>query len=98
MKNAKEAMLCWNPDSADVTIVQWPDTHQLSDKYQRTSLACFSGFSKSRFEQRKTQIFIDAMHLIIRDGCDPMAVHKALLVLPEYQDGLAEDMPRARQT
>jgi len=98
MMNAKKAMLCWNPDSADVAIYAWPDTYQLSRAYKRTSLACFSGFSESSFEQRKTQIFIDAMHLIIRDGCDPMAVHNALLVLSEYQDGLAEDMPGARST
>jgi hypothetical protein len=43
------------------------------------------------FEERKARVFIQAVHLIVRDRCDPLAVHRALLGLEEYQDGLAED-------
>jgi hypothetical protein len=31
------------------------------------------------------------VHLIVRDRCDPYAVHRALLDSEEYQAGLAED-------
>jgi hypothetical protein len=89
MRSAKTTILCWNPDSDEVALFAWPDTNQLSRHYKRTSLACFSGFSESSFEKRKAQIFIEAMHLIIRDGCSPAAVHNALLGLKEYRDGLA---------
>ena len=93
MKSAKTTMLCWNPHSDEVALFAWPDIQQLSRLYKRTSLACFTEFRKRNFEKRKAQIFIEAMHLIVRDGCSPAAVHKALLGLEEYQDGLAEDMP-----
>ena len=38
-------------------------------------------------------MFIEAIHLIIRDKVDPVAVHNALLELDEYRDGLSSDMP-----
>lgn len=95
MKNATNAMLCWNINSSDVALVVWPDPANLSGNYQRTGLACWKEVRKSSFEVRKAQVFIEAMHLIVRDKCDPEAVHRALLGLEEYRDGLAEDMPGA---
>lgn len=93
--NAKDAMLCWNPGTDEVALVPWPDTTDLSGRYFGTALACYTNVQKKDFEQRKAQVFIDAMHLIIRDKCDPMAVHKTLLGLDEYRDGCSEDMPGA---
>ena len=37
--------------------------------------------------------FIEAMHMIIRDKCDPEAVHLAWMTIDEYRDGCADDMP-----
>lgn len=94
-RSAKTVMLCWNTDSADVALVPWPDPKGLSCRYQRTSMACYSEVQHMTFEQLKTQCFIEAMHLIVRDGCDPQAVHRALLGVTEYADGCAPDMPGA---
>ncbi len=91
--DARHTMLCWNPDSNEVDLVAHPDLCGASDKYMMTALGCWSRFNEMNFEQRKAVIFIEAMHLIIRDGCDPDAVHRALLALDEYRDGLAGDMP-----
>ena len=90
--SAKNMMLCWNINSDKVKLVPWPDNARLSDPYERTSMGCYSVTKKMTFEQLKTQCFIEAMHLIIRDGCDPHAVHRALLGCAEYRDGLAEDV------
>jgi len=38
-------------------------------------------------------VFVEAMHLIVRDRCDPQAVHRALLGLDEYRSGCSDDMP-----
>lgn len=95
--NAKNAMLCWNPESSEVALVPWPDRKGAGDKYACSTLACnFSGAGSTHHrtvEERKLIVFIEAMHLIIRDKVDPMAVHNALLDLDEYLDGCADDMP-----
>ena len=93
MRNAKNSMLCWNPESSDVAIVPYPDTTGKSKRFSRTGLAVYSKIQEMSFSRRKMMVFIEAMHLIIRDKCDPMAVHNALLELQEYYDGCADDMP-----
>ncbi len=93
MQNALNMMLCWDPGTDNVALVPWPDTTGKSDRYLMTGLACYTHIQNMDFEQRKKQIFIDAMHLIVRDRCDPASVHAALLGLEEYCDGCADDMP-----
>ena len=93
MRNAKNSILCWTPESSDVAIVPYPDTTGKSKKYRMSGLACYFHVQEMSFSRRKMMVFIEAMHLIIRDKCDPMAVHNALLELQEYYDGCADDMP-----
>lgn len=90
---ADKMMLCWNPGTDQVRLVPWPDFARRSESYLMTGLACNAIFQKLDFEQRKAAVFIEAMHLIVRDKCDPLAVHRALLALSEYRDGCACDMP-----
>lgn len=90
---AQQAMLCWNPGTDEVALAKWPDERGLSQRYAMTHLACWSYVRRATFDERKAIVFIEAMHLIIRDGCDPQAVHRALLGLEEYRDGCARDMP-----
>lgn len=89
---AKETMFCWKPGTADVKLIRWPDSIGKSRGYY-TSLACFCDVQEMSFALRKAQIFIDAMHAIVRDKCDPLAVHNALLGLKEYCDGCHGSMP-----
>ena len=92
--SSKDVMLCWTPRTRDVALIRWPDESGANRNYERSALACFSDFRKLSFEKRKAQIFIQALHLIVRDGCPSDAVHTALLGLEEYVDALADDMPR----
>ena len=89
---ALDIMLCWNP-GADVALIPWPDLTGASQRYECSTLACNAEFHKMTAEQRKLAVFVEAMHLIVRDKCDPQAVHGALLGLQEYRDGMAPDMP-----
>lgn len=93
MLNAQNAMLCWTPNTDQVALVAWPEGVDASRKFERSGLACYPEVRALPFEQRKTAVFIEAMHLIVRDGCEPKAVHAALLGLEEYRDGCAADMP-----
>ena len=88
----ENSMLCWNPGGT-VTVVPWPDTARLSENYACTGLACWGWFRRATPSTRKLHVFVEAMHLIIRDGCDPLVVNAALLVIDEYRDLCAQDMP-----
>lgn len=90
--NATNTMLLWNPRTGDVLLKPWPETDRLHRDY-RTGLACYKEVRKASFEQRKTMVFIEAMHLIVRDGIDPHRLHAVLLGLDEYRDACADDMP-----
>jgi len=45
-------------------------------------------------ELRKLRLFLLAVHMIVRDGIEPLAAHRALMAFGEYRDGCAEDMPQ----
>jgi len=92
-RNASNTILCWNPGSSDVALIPWPDKFHRSDKYKMSALAAYTHVKDMNFEQRKAIVFITAMHLIVRDECDPASVHYALLGLEEYRDGCSADMP-----
>lgn len=94
MADYTNTMLCWN-DRGDVALVPWPDTERRAQRLTKSGGAAYSAVRNASFDERKTRVFIDAVHLIVRDGCDPHVVHRALLGLDEYRDGLAEDMPGA---
>lgn len=96
--NAIDTMLCWTPDTDQVALVPWPDRiGGRSDRYQMTALACDARLQRMSFPERMAVVFAEAMHLIVRDGCDPRAVHRALLGLDEYRAGCSGDMPGIRE-
>jgi len=91
--NTKNSMLCWNNNSDEVKIIQCPDCNNLSKGYRNSTLACFSKYHKLKKEDAKKYVFIEAIHLIIRDNVNPIALHNELLKLEEYRDGCSDDMP-----
>jgi len=91
MGNYTNTMVCWNV-GGEVCTVPWPDNRGRSEKWQRTCGACYGNIQKANHEQRKCRAFIDAMTMIVRDGCDPADVHAAFMQIEEYVDGLPDDM------
>ncbi len=93
-RNATNTMLLWDPKTGNVVLQDWPETMvNMSTMSYRSGLACYPGVREASFEKRKAIIFIEAMHLIVRDGIDPNKLHKVLLGLEEYRDGCSSDMP-----
>lgn len=92
-QNLTNTMVCWNDKSAVVALVPCPDVAGISDAYDYTWGACDRYIQIDSFENRTSAVFINAVQMIVRDGCDPLAVHKALLGLEEYRSGCACDMP-----
>jgi len=90
--NATNAILLWNPLSGAVLLKPWPEADRLHQGYQ-SGLACYAAVRRSNFEQRKTTVLIEAIHLVVRDGIDPQKLHAVLLGLDEYRDACSDDMP-----
>lgn len=91
MANLKDTMFCWNP-GGNVVLIPWPDESGLGRAYRRSGGACYAHIRDMDFEERKTIAFVEAVVLIVRDGCAPETVHQAFLGLDEYVDGLPDDM------
>lgn len=49
---------------------------------------------ESEIDKQKSTV---ATKTHVRDRCDPLAVHRALLALQEYRAGIACDMPEAAE-
>lgn len=90
--SATEVMLCWIPGTSDVRLVPLPCRQPLRAAYS-TALGCYRFVQEMNREQLQAHVFSVAMSLIVRDNCDPQAVHRALLGVAEYRDGCAVDMP-----
>lgn len=90
---AANSILEWNPGSDQVRVRYMGPDFRDGTQFRMSGLAAYGHVQKVDFQQRKALVFIEAMHLIIRDKVDPMAVHRELLKLAEYRDGCSDDMP-----
>lgn len=94
LPSARDVTLCWNPGTSEVAI--FPPDH-VSTGYRCSGLGCYSYVKRLQdAESIKLVVFIAAHHLIVRDGCNPAAVHKALLGIREYVMGLSDDCAPAQ--
>ena len=92
-RNAKNTMILWEPDTGDVLLVPWPSVYNSHPGYW-SGFACYSDFRRASYKERQCMVFVEAMHLIIRDGIDPVKLHHVLMELEEYSSAMAEDVPR----
>lgn len=86
-----ESYIAWLPNTDYVEVL--PLGEEPKTKGAWTGLGAYAHIQEADSKDRKMMTFISAMHLIIRDKVDPMAVHKALMQLEEYRAGCAPDMP-----
>jgi hypothetical protein len=89
---AKNSMIAYNTETGEVRVGPWPDKTQWSRPFPAATGACYLDRHKHP-AQWKMMVFIDAIHIIVREKIDPMTVHNALLAIDEYVDGCADDMP-----
>ena len=51
--------------------------------------ACRSEWRKYTAKERLLMLYIEAWHIVARDGVKPEDMHAALMVIPEYRDSLS---------
>jgi hypothetical protein len=82
-----------DPTAGQVEIGPWPDPYRngWSDRYQMTDGACL--FRGRREMEWVARVFIIFNTLVVRDGLDPLVVHRAFLNLKEYRERVSPDSP-----
>ena len=92
-KSIKDYMVIWTT-TGEVGLQLFPSNGRLFEHgWEKAWGACHNEIFKADFETRKALVFIQAVHMIVRDKCDPALVHRVLSELEEYRDGCADDMP-----
>jgi hypothetical protein len=89
-------MVCWKPSTKEVKLFSHPGDE--TSRGWSSIGACDSRYKRASFRVRQTLIFMDAMHLVVRDGIDPIKLSAVLENLKEYRDGLAIDYPLQTQS
>jgi len=98
VKSITESMVLWE-NGGGVKVVPRPYDDMV--KYPEDSVfsnswgGCNAEVHEMTPEQRKTAVFIEATHLILRDKVPADAVHREFLKLEEYRDGLNPDWLRS---
>jgi hypothetical protein len=90
-----EAMYGWNRNSDEIDVGPWPDTTGWSDRYSLTGGACYTNIRQMAPDQLAAQIFIDFHMIVLRDGVDVQAAHRAFLKIDEFRGSIAPDIPGA---
>lgn len=99
MIEACDAVLLWNPGTADVRSLHVANYGSQLLNGNRRCCCSLGAVDADWCEEMKDPVvaravlFIEAMHLIVRDKCDPQAVHQAFLAIAEYSAGCSSDMP-----
>jgi hypothetical protein len=93
MKSIKNHVIEWDRESSNIVVTHIDDYNKNERKFQYSWGACnteISGFTTK--DELTIYLFIHITIIIIRDRCDPVAVHNAMLELSEYVYELPEDM------
>ncbi|WP_336487557.1 hypothetical protein [Methylobacterium nigriterrae] len=95
-----EAIIAWTParwadlrpDTAgQVAILPHPDPEGHARRFMMSAGASSSALHALPEEQRIARLFIDFNTLVVRDGIDPQAAHRAFLAIDEYRFRIAPD-------
>lgn len=95
-----EAVIAWTPlrwaelkpeTAGQVMVLALPDTGEEAKRYMMRAGAVFSGLQALSEEARIARLFIDFQTLVVRDGIDPQAAHRAFLQIDEYRYRIAPD-------
>ncbi|GJE59042.1 hypothetical protein [Methylobacterium trifolii] len=95
-----EALIAWTParwaelrpeTAGQVVVVPFPDTEGASRGFVMRAGASSSALHTLGDEARIARLFIDFQTLVVRDGIDPEAAHRAFLAIDEYRYRIAPD-------
>lgn len=95
-----EAIIAWTPvrwaelrpeTAVQIVVLPAPDTEGAARRFMMRAGASSSALQALSEEARIARLFIDFQTIVVRDGLDPQAVHKAFLAIDEYRFRIAPD-------
>ena len=89
-------MLLYDSDTKHAVLVIHPEAGY-DKKYSdySSTLACYSHYKEANFHKRAALLMADFVALTVRDGFDPVYLHKVFLPLAEWRSILALDIEGA---
>lgn len=95
-----EAIIAWTPSrwahlrpdtAGQVAVLRSPDADGAAKRFVMRAGARSPALHDLSEEGRIARLFIDFQTLVVRDGLDPQAVHRAFLAIDEYRFRIAPD-------
>ncbi len=94
-----EAIIAWTParwadlrpDTAGQVVVLPLSEGDAAKRFAMRAGASSSALAKLTEEERIARLFIDFQTLVVRDGIDVQAAHRAFLAIDEYRFRIAPD-------
>lgn len=93
---AKACMIAWNPGTAEIAVMPWPDTAGRSDRYLMTGGACYLQWCEADETNLALLVQLAFHACVVRDGIPVQAAHEAFLEIDEYRDRIAPDIAGAQ--
>lgn len=93
----QNAMIIWNGTRdceenypLGVAVVPHPERRE-SEKWNLLNSCCasFCEWKTWTTSQQLLQLYVEAWHIVCRDGITPEMMHNALMVVPEYRETLS---------
>lgn len=101
-------MVAWNPvylrsdylraghaPPGAVRIGPWPDKDGWSIAYEFTTGCCMSAWHQLKPDLKTAMLFIHFHTLVVRDGIEPLDVHREFLKLKQYRLHISLDIEGA---
>ncbi len=102
---AREALIAWTPaafkgesTACQIKIGRLIDEtqHDWTDPFMNTGGAAHVWRRSLKGDEAVKMVFIDFQTIVVGDGIDPQTAHQAFLVIDEYAEAIAADLPGAR--
>ena len=90
-----EALIAWNNKSDKIEVRPWSDRTEWSDDYDMIAGACYPQIREMTEDRRNCQLFIDFNTIVVGDGVDVQAAHRAFLEIDEYRSLISPDIEGA---
>ena len=92
-----EALIAWDDKSDKIKVGPWlaSVSTKWSDDYDMTGGACETRLHRMTEAQRAAMLFITFNTIVVRDGVDVQAAHRAFLAIDEYRALISPGMEGA---
>lgn len=92
---ANEALIAWPPGSKDeigVGPLLAVGARDWTHPYRYTGGAAFTQTRDKAGVESVAQVFVDFHTIVVRDGLDPVAVHREFPKIEEYADNVSPEL------